>query len=71
MDDNLKMNNLNSLVTGKTKETYAGLGYTDDMHNMAGKVLVRNFGEPKRVVVGTDVLKPTHETLRKNCSEIC
>ena len=50
IDDNVKMNHLKTLVTGKAKEAIAGLGYTAEMYNVAWNVLVRNFGKPQMVV---------------------
>ena len=50
MDDSVKMNHLKTMVTGKTKEAIAGLGYTAEMYNVAWNVLVRNFGKPQMVV---------------------
>ena len=45
MDDSVKMNHLEAMVTGKTKEAIAGLAYTAEMYNVAWNVLVRNFGK--------------------------
>ena len=50
MDDGVKMNHLQAMVTGKAKEAIAGLGYTAEMYNVAWNVLVRNFGKPQMVV---------------------
>ena len=50
IDDSVKMNHLKTMVTGKTKEAIAGLGYTAEMYNVAWNVLVRNFGKPQMVV---------------------
>ena len=50
MDDSVKMNHLKTMVTGKTKEAIAGLGYTAEMYNVAWNVLVRNFGKSQMVV---------------------
>ena len=45
MDDNLKMNGLQTMVTGKAKEAVVSLGYTADMYNMELKDLVCDCGE--------------------------
>ena len=50
IDDSVKMNHLETMVTGKAKEAIAGLGYTAEMYNVAWNVLVRNFGKPQMVV---------------------
>ena len=50
IDDSVKMNHLKTMITGKTKEAIAGLGYTAEMYNVAWNVLVRNFGKPHMVV---------------------
>ena len=50
LDDNVKMNHLKTMVTGKAKEAIAGLGYTAEMYNVAWNVLVRNFEKPQMVV---------------------
>ena len=50
MDDSVNMNHLKAIVTGKTKEAIAGLGYTAEMYNVAWNVLVRNVGKPQMVV---------------------
>ena len=50
IDDSVKMNHLKTMVTGKTKEAIAGLGYTAEMYNVAWNLLVRNFGKPQMVV---------------------
>ena len=50
MEDSVKMNHLKTMVTGKTKEAIAGLGYTAEMYNVACNVLVRNIGKPQMVV---------------------
>ena len=49
-DDSVKMNHLKTMMTGKTKEAIAGLGYIAEMYNVAWNVLVRNFGNPQMVV---------------------
>ena len=50
MDDGVKMNHLQAMVTGKAKEAIAGMRYTAEMYNVAWNVLVRNFGKPQMVV---------------------
>ena len=50
IDTSLKMNHLETLVTGKAKEVIAGLGYTGDMVDVAWKTLVAHFGRPQVVV---------------------
>ena len=50
MDDSVKMNHLNIMVTSKAKEAIAGLGYTAEMHNVAWNILVRNFEKPQMIV---------------------
>ena len=50
IDTSLKMNHLKTLVTGKAKELIAGLGYTEDMYDIAWNTLVAHFGRPQVVV---------------------
>ena len=50
MDENVKMNHLKTMVTGKVKEAIAGPGDTAEMYNVAWNVLVRNFGKPQKVM---------------------
>ena len=50
MDDRVKMNHLKTMVTGKDKEAFAGLGYTAEMYNVAWNVVVRNVRKPQMVV---------------------
>ena len=52
IDASLKMNHLETLVTGKAKEVSAGLGYTGDMYDIAWNNLVAHFGRPQFVVNG-------------------
>ena len=40
MVDCVKMNHLKTMVTGKSKEAIAGLGYTAEMYNVAWNVLI-------------------------------
>ena len=44
------MNHLKTLVTGKAKEVIAGLGYTEDMYDVAWNTLVAHFRRPQVVV---------------------
>ena len=50
MDDSVEMNHLKTMITGKAKEAFPGLGYTAEMYNVAWNVPVRNFGKPQIVV---------------------
>ena len=50
MDDSVKMNHLETMVTGKAKEANALLGYTAEMYNLAWNILVRTFAKPQMVL---------------------
>ena len=50
IDTSLKMNPLKTLVTEKAKEVVAGLGYTEDLYDVAWNTLVAHFGRPQVVV---------------------
>ena len=50
MDERVMMNHLKTMVTGKSKEAIAGLGYSAEMYNVAWNVLVRTCGKPQMVV---------------------
>ena len=49
-DDSLKKNHLRVMITGKTKETIAGLGYNAEMYHLAWHVLFRTFAKPQMVL---------------------
>ena len=49
-EDSVKMNYPKTMVTGKTKEAIAGLGYTAEIYIVAWNVLVCNFWKPQMVV---------------------
>ena len=48
--DNAKMSHLKTLVKGKAKAAFAGLGYSGALYHTAWDTLVRNFGRPQTVV---------------------
>ena len=47
--DSVKMNHLKTMLTSKSKEAIAGLGYTAEMYNVTWNVLVRIFGKLQMV----------------------
>ena len=50
INTSLKMNHLETLVSGKAKKVIAGLGYTGDMYDVAWNTLVAHFGIRQVVV---------------------
>ena len=50
IDDNAKMSHLKTLVKGKAKAAFAGLGYSGVMYSAAWNALVTSFGLPQTIV---------------------